>query len=164
MGSRSSDFNLITDLESRKYRDSGSNLDGAVDDYITVKLGNGGSYQKKQIDAEKNTDVKNDLYAIPNSTDWNNSVTYNIGDCVRMFGEIPVFYTSKVDNNCNHIPPQSGEDQCWKTMDVSETYIDNLKKKYYRSKHFFIDPFELTIAQWCHIHKKLLKRQDRGDA
>ena len=47
MGSHSSDYDLVTDMEARKYRDGGSNSDGAVNDYITVTLGNGGSYQKK---------------------------------------------------------------------------------------------------------------------
>ena len=32
--------------------------------------------------------------------------------------------------------------------------MEKLEKKYQRNKHFFIDPFELTIAQWCHIHEK----------
>lgn len=26
--------------------------------------------------------------------------------------------------------------------------------KYMRNKHFFIDPFQLTISQWCYIHGK----------
>ena len=26
------------------------------------------------------------------------------------------------------------------------------KKKYMRNKHFFIAPFELTIAQWCYVN------------
>lgn len=96
MGSHSSDYNLITDMEARKYRDPESNPDGAIDDHITVTLGNGGSYQKKKVNVEKNTEVEQDLYAIP----------------------------------------ISNEDE---------------GKKYQRNKHFFIDPFELTIAQWCYI-------------
>ena len=97
MGSHSSDYDLVTDMEARKYRDPESNPDGAIDDHITVTLGNGGSYQKKKVNVDKNTDV-DDLYAI------------------------------KVEDTEN--------------------------SKYQRNKHFFIDPFELTIAQWCHIHEK----------
>ena len=26
------------------------------------------------------------------------------------------------------------------------------KRRYKKNKFFFIDPFELTIAQWCHAH------------
>ena len=26
-----------------------------------------------------------------------------------------------------------------------------MAKKYFKNKHFFIDPFELTIAQWCYV-------------
>lgn len=95
MGSHSSDYDLVTDMEARKYRDIESNPDGAIDDHITVTLGNGGSYQKKRVDVEKNTDVDHDLYAI-----------------------------------------KAG---------------DTENSKYQRNKHFFIDPFELTIAQWCYI-------------
>ena len=28
------------------------------------------------------------------------------------------------------------------------------KQKYWKNKYFFIDPFELTIAQWCYVHGK----------
>ena len=90
MGSHSSDYDPVTDMDARKYRDPESNPDAAVDDYITVTLGNGGSYQKRKVDVEKNTDVEHDLYAIPRSNEEG--------------------------------------------------------KKYQRNKHFFIDPFELTIA------------------
>ena len=30
--------------------------------------------------------------------------------------------------------------------------IVGAKKKFKKNRHFFIDPFELTIAQWCHVH------------
>lgn len=29
---------------------------------------------------------------------------------------------------------------------------DKYEAKYFKNKHFFMDPFELTIAQWCYIH------------
>ena len=31
-------------------------------------------------------------------------------------------------------------------------YIETHKQteKYFKNRHFFIDPFELTIAQWCY--------------
>jgi hypothetical protein len=34
---------------------------------------------------------------------------------------------------------------------VDET-THNFKKRYRKNKHFFIDPFQLTIAQWCYVH------------
>ena len=34
-------------------------------------------------------------------------------------------------------------------------------KKYFRNKHFFLDPFALTIAQWCYIK---LNSQSTGKA
>ena len=30
---------------------------------------------------------------------------------------------------------------------------DKKRKKYRKNKHFFIDPFQLTIAQWCYVHE-----------
>ena len=34
-------------------------------------------------------------------------------------------------------------------------YITTWKmtKKYFKNRHFFIDPFQLTIAQWCYVHE-----------
>jgi hypothetical protein len=29
---------------------------------------------------------------------------------------------------------------------------EGAQKKYFKNKHFFIDPFQLTIAQWCYAH------------
>lgn len=152
LGSHSSDYNLITDMEARKYRDPESNPDGAIDDHIAVTLGNGGSYQKKRVDVEKNTNVKEDLFAVPMSTNWDGETTYNTGDCVRVYnGEVPEFYTSKRNENRGHAPASGGDDY-WDPVDVSEGELEKLEKKYYRSKHFFIDPFELTIAQWCYVY------------
>ena len=31
------------------------------------------------------------------------------------------------------------------------------KKKYSQNRHFFMDPFQLTVAQWCHAHEKHTK-------
>ena len=39
---------------------------------------------------------------------------------------------------------------------------DPVKKKYRRNKHFYIDPLELTIAQWCHAHGWHTKGAARG--
>ena len=44
MGSHQDDYDLVTDLQKRKYRDAESIVDGAVDDCANVTLGNGGSY------------------------------------------------------------------------------------------------------------------------
>ena len=84
------------------------------------------------------------------STNWDERTIYKKDDCVRVYiGGIPVFYTSKCDDNRGHRPETVGDDY-WERMYV----FNELEKKYQRSKHFFIDPFELTIAQWCHIHGK----------
>lgn len=56
MGSHSTDYDLITDPKKRKYKDDESIVDGAVDDYAQVTLGNGGSYQKRYA----NKDLKDD--------------------------------------------------------------------------------------------------------
>lgn len=34
-------------------------------------------------------------------------------------------------------------------IDIEEG--DKTTKKYFKNKHFFMDPFELTIAQWCYV-------------
>lgn len=36
-----------------------------------------------------------------------------------------------------------------------------MMKKYFKNRHFFIDPFELTIAQWCYVK---LNSQKSGSA
>ena len=36
-----------------------------------------------------------------------------------------------------------------------------MMKKYFKNKHFFIDPFELTISQWCYVK---LNSQESGSA
>ena len=84
------------------------------------------------------------------STNWDERTAYKKDDCVRVYiGGIPVFYASKCNDNRGH-RPETGGDDYWERMYV----FNELEKKYQRSKHFFIDPFELTIAQWCHIHEK----------
>ena len=52
MGSNHNDYDLITDPKKRKYKDDESIVDGAIDDLATVKLGNGGSYQKKHPEVD----------------------------------------------------------------------------------------------------------------
>ena len=62
MGSHATDYDLITDPRKRKYRDAESIVDGAVDDYASVTLGNGGSYQKKRADIDlKDKDIAADV-------------------------------------------------------------------------------------------------------
>ncbi len=42
-----------------------------------------------------------------------------------------------------------------------------MAKKYFKNKHFFIDPFELTIAQWCYVKLNSNpdgSRADKGSA
>ena len=44
MGSHVSDYDLVTDPKKRKYKDDEAIVDGAIDDYANITLGNGGSY------------------------------------------------------------------------------------------------------------------------
>ena len=120
MGSHESDYDLVTDLQKRKYRDSDSVVDGAVDDFAEVTLGVSGETQRKYCDvvldkyAEEHPEGKeDDFYWIPG--------------------------TEKI------------KDKNGKTPEDPD-YILTLQKKYFKNKHFFIDPFELTIAQWCYAH------------
>lgn len=87
MGSRATDYELVTDPLKRKYRDVDAIVDGAVDDKAVVTLGNGGSYQKRKVHVEKNTDVEEDLFAVPMSTNWDAGTTYKKGDCVRIYDD-----------------------------------------------------------------------------
>jgi hypothetical protein len=105
MGSHKEDYALITDPYKRKYRDTESIVDGAVDDHANVLLGNGGSYQKKKIDKEEQ----------------------------ELAGE----------------PHVAGD-----LFGLEATIGGKRVMRYWRNKHFFIDPFELTIAQWCYLKVK----------
>ena len=69
MGSHATDYDLVSDPKKRKYKDDESIVDGAIEDSATVTLGNGGSYQKryvdKDLDSEEeplNYDKANNLY------------------------------------------------------------------------------------------------------
>lgn len=67
----------MTDPRKRQYRDEESIMDGAVDNFASITLGNGGAYQKKYVNVnleEVNKDDRttwpegynpeNDLYQI----------------------------------------------------------------------------------------------------
>lgn len=129
MGSHSTDYDLITDTRKRKYKDDESIVDGAVDDFATVTLGNGGSYQKKYPNRDLNDkenvflDSDNDLYDANLEND----------DPRRV-----------VKRN-----PENGE-----------ALEGKYESKYYKNKHFFMDPFALTISQWCYVHLPTWKSQD----
>lgn len=121
IGSHQTDYKLVTDPRRRQYRDEESIMEGAVDDYAHIVLGNGGSYQKQKIDIN--------------------------------LQEVPEGYEDAKDIFC--IKTQmtvDGGDGKGKSLDVY---------KYRKNKHFFIDPFALTIAQWCYIHGKNTKELAR---
>lgn len=109
MGSQSSDYDKITDENKVKYSDAESILSGSTADSANVKLGNGGSYQKRFVDV-----TRDQFDAMPDE---------------------------QKENDFYHIQRQLEDGK----------YEGD---KYFKNRHFFIDPFELTIAQWCHVHGK----------
>ena len=114
MGSHATDYDLVTDPNKRKYRDAEAIVDGAVDDYAAITLGNGGSYQKKRVDKEEQEEIDTATGAV--------SPTPQAGD---LYG-----------------------------LTKSQTIPGKPTKysfRYVRNKQFFIDPFELTISQWCYV-------------
>ncbi len=126
MGSHATDYDLITDPKKRKYKDDESIVDGAVDDYATVTLGNGGSYQKRYVDNDlKGDDVHPDGY--------------------NQDGDL---YYADTKN-----PTPNDKRQVAKRDPQTGKKIENkYDAKYFRNKHFFLDPFALTIAQWCYVY------------
>lgn len=52
IGSHETDYKLVTDPRKRQYRDEESIMEGAVDNYATITLGNSGSYQKQLVDVD----------------------------------------------------------------------------------------------------------------
>lgn len=135
MGSHKTDYDLITDTKRRKYKDSESIVDGAIDDHATVTLGNGGSYQKRYANNDlKNTDEFPDGYESGNDLYYANTDPSADADPRRVVKR----------------KPQTGEQ-------VEGKY----DAKYFKNKHFFMDPFALTIAQWCYVYG--MHRNDNGD-
>lgn len=124
MGSNHNDYDLIVDPKKRKYKDDESIVDGAIDDLATVKLGNGGSYQKKHPEVDlSNKDhnvLDDDLYDF----DLNN------------------------DDDKRRVPKRNPQTGVMVTKDGKPIY----ESKYFKNKHFFLDPFALTIAQWCYVY------------
>lgn len=125
IGSHQTDYKLVTDPRRRQYRDEESIMEGAVDDYAHIVLGNGGSYQKQRIDIN--------LQEVPDGYE-NTLQGQNDIFCIKT--------QMTVDGG-------EGKEQ---SLDVY---------KYRKNKHFFIDPFALTIAQWCYIHGKNTKELAR---
>lgn len=123
MGSNHNDYDLIVDPKKRKYKDDESIVDGATDDLATVKLGNGGSYQKKhpEVDLTINNRhiLDDDLYDF----DLNN------------------------DDDKRRLQKRNPQTGVIVTKDGKPIY----ESKYFKNKHFFLDPFALTIAQWCYV-------------
>jgi len=97
-----------------------------------VVLGNGGSYQKQYVN--KNLD---DDSTDPDGYDKDKDLYNNIEVEARDKNGEVILLQDKNGKN----PDETG-------------YVRTPKmvKKYFKNKHFFIDPFALTIAQWCYVH------------
>jgi hypothetical protein len=138
IGSKTTDYDLVTNETKIKYSDDESILGGAVDDVANVVLGNGGSFQKKRVDVDLNQfDKSGSIDGYEPTEDF-----YNI-------------YVDRRDKNGKRraIADINGKHQ----GDTGWIPTYEQKRKYFKNKHFFIDPFELTIAQWCHAHGKHTK-------
>lgn len=118
MGSHETDYDLVIDPKKRKYKDDESIVDGAINDYAEVTLGNGGSYQKKypnrDLKEKDHTILDDDLY----------------------------------DADLKKDDPRRVPKRNVKTGAIID---DKYETKYFKNKHFFLDPFALTIAQWCYV-------------
>ena len=134
MGSHATDYDLITDPKKRKYKDSESIVDGAIDDYAEVTLGNGGSYQRKYANNDlKDPELNPDGYVQANDLYYANTEERTSSDARQI----------------EKRNPKTGE-----------VVPDKYDAKYFKNRHFFLDPFALTIAQWCYIYG--MHRNDDG--
>jgi len=141
MGSHASDYDLITDPNKRKYRDAESIVDSARDDYKYVTLGNGGSYQRNYPNIPVNKKEWPSWYtSIERAKDFYNP---DVSDAAQPW----VYERNKFGDLAK------GKDSSGRSPGAAG-YVTTYKKraKYFRNKHFFIDPFELTIAQWCYVY------------
>ena len=122
MGSHSTDYDLITDPKKRKYKDDESIVDGAIDDHVEITLGNGGSYQRKRADL-------------------------NLKD-----KETPLAGDDMYNYN-KEAPDPSSDLRVIKRRDpeLGKLVPDKFESRYFKNKHLFMDPFALTISQWCYI-------------
>ena len=102
-----------------------------------MTLGNGGAYQKKMVDLDLTT-VKDKDH--PDRENDHPAPTKDI-------------FWIEVDEKDEYGNPIKGPDSEGRRPG-SEGYVTTYKKvkKYFKNKHFFIDPFQLTIAQWCYVH------------
>ena len=126
MGSKNTDYEQIVNETKIKYADDESILGGSAQDTANVKIGNGGTFQKKRVDFDLNEYDK-----LPD------------GDkpSIDVYNPNEDFYNIEVNRR----------DKDGKLMYEEGTRLKKTRK-YFKNRHFFIDPFELTIAQWCHIH------------
>ena len=131
MGSKDTDYEQVVNETKIKYSDDESILGGSIQDSANVTLGNGGSFQKRRADIDLNE--------------------YDKGSSIDGYEENEDFYNINVGRR-NY----EGKfvDADGRTQDNPSFDGNNLKtvRKYVKNRHFFIDPFELTIAQWCHVH------------
>lgn len=133
MGSKNTDYEQIVNETKIKYADDESILGGSAQDTANVKIGNGGTFQKKRVDF--------DLNEYDKLSDENKP-------SIDVYNPAEDFYNIEVNRR----------DKDGKLM--YEEGNPKKTRKYFKNKHFFIDPFELTIAQWCHAHGW----HDRGTA
>lgn len=127
MGSKSTDYNQVNDSELEKYKDDDSIMQGAENDNATITLTNGGAYQRNGERGNKKTDITGPgFYGLR----WGNDSTNN---------SLPAAITKTNADLKTNINP-----------DTYESLIRD--ERYFKNKYLFIDPFELTIAQWCYAH------------
>lgn len=138
MGSKSTDYDYVTNENKIKYADSEAMPGQSPQDSANVTLGNGGSFQKKRVDFDLNEYDK-----LPNG----NKPSIDVYNPAKDFYNI---YVDKRDSVGFRIPVQDISGKNPGQNGWIPTYQQ--KRKYFKNRHFFIDPFELTIAQWCHIH------------
>lgn len=125
MGSQSTDYLEITDKLKLKYKDGESITSNSPGMKYNVKLTNGGAYQKNGHPvSDSNKDGEDGLYK---EITWTDN---SIWDKLDIYKDV---------------------DERQKKFDAYKSRIKG-KPKYYKNHHLFIDPFELTIAQWCYAH------------
>ena len=139
MGSHKTDYDKVQDPIKRRFADPDAIVDAAASNYARVLLGNGGSYQKKRVD------IKESKYGD------DSSITNT--DIYQVTAPVLLPYTPDSSNPDVYFVP--GESGYRKTTSGTEDY------RWFRNKHFFIDPFQLTIAQWCYAK---LNHTQRGSA
>ena len=89
-----------------------------------MTLGNGGSYQKRC----PNKDLKDKNHTVLDDDLYDVDLTN--------------------DDDPRRVPKRNPQTGVIVTKENEKIY----EAKYFKNKHFFMDPFALTIAQWCYVY------------